>query len=258
MSTFVIIAEHHAKHAREVSVGWKNEILQLFNIIPAPTEVYEDLNRSPRSRIPLIFLVISSAVIGWFMIPAMIEPMRKIFESSFGGGGARAAVNGITKSMIVAQLVIAPGVTVLRWFVLAGIFLLLAVIVAGNDGHSFKRLFSAVAYTESIFIFMNLLTLLIINLRGLDRLESAHDLTIFKGLEVLLKDENSSPILWSLLSALNPFTTWYILTLSVGFHVMIKTGKVKSIGIVSIGWLCWVLLSEIQGIVARLLVQTTG
>lgn|GEM_PF-2706247 len=237
-------------------MGWKKEILHLFNVIPTPTAVYEDLDRSPRWRIPLVFLLISSVIIGWFMIPAMIEPMRKIFESSFGSAGAQAAMNGVMKSMVVAQLLIAPAVVMLRWFVLAGILFLLAMIFAGDGGNLFKRLFSAVAYAEIIFVFMNLLTLLILNLRGIERIESAYDMTIFKGLEVLLPDRDAHPTLSTLLSNINPFAIWYIITISVGFRVMTKSGKAKAIALAGIAWLVWVFLSELQAIISRLLLGT--
>jgi len=239
-------------------VGWQKEIFHLFNIIPTPKEVFEDLNRCPRSRVPFLFLIVSSVIIGWFMIPAMVEPMRKIFQSTFAAAAAQAAINGVMKSMIIGQLFIAPAVSLLRWLALAGILYLLANMVAGNDGHLFARLYSVIAYSETIFILMNLLTLLLIYVKGIDGIESMHDLTIFKGLETLLDDKNPSRILRSLLSAFNPFTLWYMMTVSIGVHQITTIGRMKSLGMVAIGWLIWMLLSNIQEFAAKLLVPVIG
>ena len=165
----------------------QQEFLNLFNILATPTEVYREINITPRWRIPFLFLVISSTTVGWFMIPAILEPMKKIFTSSFGQGSADAAISGIMKSILVAQLFIEPLLRLVRWLVLSAILFFITLLYGKGDSLLFKKLFSAVAYTESIFVLMSVLTILIIYVRGIDSIEATGGLTVFKGLDFFLK-----------------------------------------------------------------------
>ena len=224
----------------------KKEFLNLFNIIAAPTEVYGDINEFPRWRMPFVFLLISSLTIGWFMIPVIIEPMKKIFTSSFGEDASGGAIKGVMKSILIVQLIIEPVFKLLRWFVFSGSLYILSLFFVENDSHLFKRIFSVVAYAEGIFIFMSLLTLLIVYAKGLDSIEGENDITIFKGLDFFLKDRNSNPTLAAILNNVNPFSIWYVATIAIGLRVVNKIERLKSVGIASMSWLIWIALNIMQ------------
>ena len=193
--------------------------------------------------------------VGWFMIPAITEPMKKIFESSFGENGTESAVKGVMKSVLILQLVIKPALTFVYWLVLAGILYLLTIVLVNDHTNLYKRIFSVVAYTETIFIFMSILTVLIIYAKGLDSVEGAYDLTIFKGLDFFLTKRNSNPTLASMLSEINPFSIWYVLTISIGLSVVNKVNRMKAIGIAGMGWMIWIVVSLLQTQATKLLMN---
>lgn len=232
----------------------QQEFLNLFNILATPTEVYREINITPRWRIPFLFLVISSTIVGWFMIPAIMEPMRKIFASSFGQGSADIAIKGIMKSILVAQLLIEPLLKLARWLVLSAILFFITILYVRGDSLLFKKLFSAVAYTESIFVLMSILTILIIYVRGMDSIEVMGDLTVFKGLDFFLKGKDQNTTIVTVLSNINPYSIWYVITIAFGVSVFTKLQKSKAFIIVSASWLTWITISILQSKVAAFLV----
>ncbi len=232
----------------------QQEFLNLFNILATPTEVYGEINITPRWRIPFLFLVISSTIVGWFMIPAIMEPMRKIFASSFGQGSADIAIKGIMKSILVAQLLIEPLLKLARWLVLSAILFFITRLYVKGDFLLFKKLFSAVAYTESIFVLMSILTILIIYVRGMDNIEVMGDLTVFKGLDFFLKGKDQNTTVVTVLSNINPYSIWYVITIAFGVSVFTKLQKSQAFIIASASWLIWITISIVQSKVTAFLV----
>ena len=233
---------------------FKQEFLNLFNILATPTEVYAEINTAPRWRIPFLFLVVSSTTVGWFMIPAIMEPMKKILASSFGEGSADVAIKGVMKSMLVGQLLIEPLFKLIRWLVLSTILFFITLLYVKGDSLLFKKLFSAVAYAESIFVFMSALTILIIYARGMNGIEAISDLTVFKGLDFFLKGKDQSTTMVTVLSNINPFSIWYVITIAFGISVFTKLQKSKAFIIASASWLTWITISILQSKVTAFLV----
>ena len=232
----------------------QQEFLNLFNILATPTEVYEEINITPRWRIPFLFLVISSTAVGWFMIPAILEPMRKIFATSFGQDSADVAVKGIMQSILVAQLLIEPLLKFARWFGLSAILFFFTLVFVKGDSLLFKKLFSAVAYTETIFVLMSVLTILIIYIRGMDSIEGMGDLTVFKGLDFFLTGKDQNITVVTILSNINPYSIWYVITIAFGVSVFTSLQKSKAFIIAAASWLIWVTISILQSKVMTFLV----
>ena len=231
---------------------FKKEILHLFDIIAAPTEVYLDINEDPRWRCPVAFLFLSSTIVGWFMIPATLEIMRKIFSSSFGEQGADAAIAGVMKSLLVLHLLFDPASVLLRWVTLACILYASSLFFVKGDVKAFKRVCSAIAYTETIPILMNILTVLIIYVRGLQAIEGNDDLTIFKGLDFVFKGKHLNPTVSAFLSNLHLFSLWHAATLSLSVRIIMKAQAATALLISLIGWFVVIalslLLSEVKGL----------
>jgi hypothetical protein len=191
-------------------------------------------------------MLLSSLVIGWYMVPAMMEPMRKIFVSSFGEDTAGGAMKSIMKSMLIMQLLIEPVFKFVRWIVFAGILYVLSLAFVKGQGNIYKKLFSLVAYSEIIFILMSILTMLIVYSKGIESIQGMSDLTVFKGLDYFLKDGGSNSTVVMILSNINPFSVWYIITIAFGVSVLIRLPKSKAIFIASVGWILWLLASLLQ------------
>ncbi|MDI6767791.1 MAG: YIP1 family protein [Bacteroidota bacterium] len=235
---------------------FKNELLNLFNVIPTPTVVFEDLNKAPRWRLPLLFTLLSYIIIGWFMVPVIMEPMQRIYTNSFGEAGANAAISYVMKFTLLFQLLITPLSKIIKWLIIAICMYFFAQMLKKNKpGFFFNRYFAIVAYGETIFILMSLFTLLIIYAKGLSAIESSSDYQIFKGLNVLLSNNNSNLTLASVLGDINPFSIWYILTISIGIKVVTGLGRFKAIGVASLAWLVWMSTGFVQSVFTKLIFE---
>ena len=198
-------------------------------------------------------MLLSSVLVGWYMIPAILEPMRKNFVSSFGEQAAEGALQGVMNSMLVIQLLLQPAGTFLRWVVFAGILYLLSLAFVNDRARLFAKLFSLVAYAEVIFVLMSVVTLLIIYGKGLAGIQGMGDLTIFKGLEYFLGEGRANATLVTILSNINPFSVWYIITVAFGLSALMNLKKSTAVFVAGIGWLLWLLASAVESKAMQLL-----
>src|SRR5690242_16824761 len=111
----------------------KAELQNLINIFAAPAEVAADLAKTPRWRAPLAFMILSSVLTGWFMVPAIVAPMRQIFISSYGEGAAEGAMKSVSITMFISRMFIEPIVVIVRWGVYAGLLTVGTLLLAGRQ-----------------------------------------------------------------------------------------------------------------------------
>jgi len=222
----------------------KPEFMNVLNVVALPTEVFADTNQVPRWRAPFALLVASSVVIGWFMIPAITEPLRRVYAHSFGESAAETTVSTMMRYFLLLEILVEPMFKLLRWIVFAGVLYLLVLTVTRDRRKLFSRLFAITAYSESIFVLMSTLTVLIIYARGLDHIEGSSDLTVFKGLDFFFPGEPSANLaLTTLLTNVNIFSVWYIITVSAGIRLITGLNRFEAVGFATIAWLIWITLS---------------
>lgn len=217
--------------------------LHLFNIIATPSEVFTEVDSNPRCGMAMIVLVVVSLVIGWFMIPALEQPMRKAISSSFGEESADTVLESTMRYFLFLELLVEPLLKVIRWLVLTMLLYLLSLPIIEQSMPLFKRFFCAVVYGEVVFVYMNILTILIIYAKGIDTVESAADLTIFKGLEFFLQDKNPGNALYTLLSNINIFSIWYVVVISMAVRVMGRVTMGEGLSISCLAWIAWTVIS---------------
>ena len=218
--------------------------MNVLNVVALPTEVFADTNQVPRWRAPFALLVASSVVIGWFMIPAITEPLRRVYADSFGESTAETTVSTMMRYFLLLEILVEPMFKLLRWIVFAGVLYLLVLTVTRDRRKLFSRLFAITAYSESIFVLMSTLTVLIIYARGLDHIEGSSDLTVFKGLDFFFPGEPSANLaLTTLLTNVNIFSVWYIITVSAGIRLITGLNRFEAVGFATIAWLIWITLS---------------
>lgn len=219
----------------------RSETVNVLYVLATPTQVFEDINRDPRWRVPFLFVMISSLAIGWLMIPAVEEPMRKLYARSFGESSADSVISSIMRSLLIIEMVVEPFLRIVRWLLIASVLYFLCYLLFDNRRLSFRKCFSIAAYSETILILMSMLDLFIIYARGLDQVENSGDLRILnKGLEFFLTPTGTNRSLAALLSAITLPSLLYMMLISIGVSVVAGLKRSSSLGIVGITWLFWV------------------
>ena len=221
----------------------KREILHLFNIIAAPTEVYNDINATPRWRMPAGLLFIISPMIGFFIIPAAIEPLRKIYEESFDSRTAEIALQTSTHYFTIINVAFGPLVKIIRWVILSAVIFIPVLLYGRTASFTYTKVFSIVAYGETLFHLMGILTVLVIYARGIDQIANPSDLVVFKGINYFIDKNAVSSSIYNTLSNVNPFSLWYIAVVSRGIQITATIRFLTSLMLVSLAWCVWLALS---------------
>lgn len=232
----------------------KKEILHLVDIIAVPAEVFRDLHSEPRWRFALVFLAFISVVTGWWMIPAVLEPMRRIFESTFSGGTADAGIAGARVYVAFVEMGVDPVSHALRWIIVTSGIVIFSPLIGGEHVR-FKNIFSIVAYGETIFNLERVLTVLIIYAKGISTIENEYSLSVFKGLEWFFVDRNHPAVVITFLSNINPFSIWYITTISIGIGIAGGMRRAKTITLSVIAWLVWMVCALVGPYLGQLIIH---
>lgn len=234
----------------------REEFLNVFLVLASPREVFTQVAESARWKIAFGVVIALAMLISWFMIPAIEQPLRKIYERSFGGNPGSTAAGAMMRSMIVIELLIEPAAKVVRWIVLsAGLTWLCRMLLDRRD-ISLKRFFPIAVYSESIIILVSLMNLLVVHARGLDRIETAADLNpVNRGLDSLILNTGSNPALTALLNQVNVASVLYLILLSSGVSAATGIRRTASIGVSGAAWLFWVTLCAAQPLFSTFLLK---
>ena len=226
----------------------KRDFLHLFGVIPSPVEVFQDLRDDPRWKYPLLFFITTSALVGVCTVPALLVPMRKVFESSFGPGSAAAAIGAAKLYIGVNEVLVKPLKGLIGWIFLASCLSIAATISDSKREGVFRKTLSVIAYSETIFVFMRIVTLLIVYARGIESIESESDLIVFKGLEYLVHSRDIPPWANALISSVHPFSIWYILVVTVGVGICCSLRRRTALIVVVFSWALWSVADYLLGV----------
>ncbi len=220
-------------------MSFAHEFMNILNMTAVPSEVMEELKGAPRWRAPIIFSVAATLIVGWFMVPAMEQPLRAIYVRSFGETGATTAVSSAMKLYIVCTTGLQVTLIPVRWSLIAVFMIIFRRVLGKGSAADFRRLFSAVAYAEVVFVAMSVLTVLILYAKGIETIERPVDLIVFRGLDYFLHDQTPSKILPGFLSSINIFSVWYVYLLATGMRIIGGEPGRRALGISAAAWCAW-------------------
>jgi hypothetical protein len=232
-------------------MSFRTELADIFNVLATPSEVFEEIKIRPRWRAPVLVTSISGVAIGWFMIPAIQQPLQSIYERSFGEDGAGVAMSSMIKAYFVSEVIVRTAAIFVRWLLFSFILYGMVRLSVKKSSLYLKQVFSLVAYSEIIFVTMSILTVLIIYVIGLDNIETPSDTVIFKGLDLFLDRGGKNVELATFLANVNVFSLWYILIIAFGINMFTGQNKIRSVAISGIAWLCWSVISVLEPLITE-------
>ena len=165
-------------------------------------------------------------------------------ETSLDPQRAADALDVVGRLQIVGYA-LTPLFLMLQWFVVAGLLLLTAAFL--NGSMSFRASFCLVASLEVFSLIKYGATLLIVFLRGADRVAAPADLQPPIGANLLLPDAGEP--LYTILGAINPFEIWYVVVLMIGVRALNRFSRRQAATAVLIAW---ALITSLRAVVAML------
>ena len=217
------------------------QFLNLVRILATPRKVTFELAKNPSPGPAAAAILLISVFIGWLMVPAVEQPMRRVLESTYGEGAAESALLLVSRYFFAIELVIEPLWKVFRWLLTAGILYFLAGLMETPGKLSFKSLFALTVYGETAIVVIDTLNVALIYYRGLGQIADERDLRLVRGLDIVLSPDNQNIYLHTIFQCINPASVWYFILVGVGFSVMSGLTKSDSAMAAVTGWSGWVL-----------------
>jgi len=139
-------------------------------------------------------------------------------------------------------LIFVPIFLLIRWTFVATLLYFLCVLLEAPLALKYRAVFSAVAYSEMILLFMSIANVLILYAKGIGSVHHITDLQAIVGVDFFIKNKMSDLPLFILLNSINIFTIWYLATLTIGISIITGRRKLKSVLVVTGVWLLGIAL----------------
>lgn len=194
-------------------------VLDLVRVLFSPGEVFERVRERPKFLLPWIGLSVVIILISYLMMPftqaAIASRMAQLAQQN-----PQAAANagnflwiGIVVGLIFFLLIL---------FVTAGLLWLLLTLVASAEG-KFMTLVSVATYSAVPAILLQVVGLIVLEMKGVSAITTPEDLRPPLGLNLLAP--SATGFTGAFLAAMNPFTLWSIILTAIGVQVTHKTSK---------------------------------
>lgn len=139
------------------------------------------------------------------------------------------------KSLTIVSATLSPFYLIIKFIIISVV--LWIIISFFSDEADFKKIFSVVVHCGIITFLGSVLTLIILQLRGVDSIKSSTDVQVSLGLDIFLQNPDLSLPLKAFLSNINVFSIWWIVLITLGISITSKISRTKATLIAMFFWL---------------------
>lgn len=193
------------------------DLMRLLRAPFAPGAVYEEQRDRPTFWMP--WLIVS---VVWTAFQLLMSPFqRRATELAMTQAG-RPVPAGSGSSIVT--LVTGPLTVLVMCAIAAGILYLLAAAFGGET--TYKKMLTVSIFTWPIAILTQVLTYVILSMRGLDAITGPTDMIVSLGLDNLLPSSvQLGYFLRFMLAGIGPLQIWSLAITAVGIGVLARLGK---------------------------------
>jgi hypothetical protein len=221
----------------------------LINIFATPTDVFANLKERPRWVIAFVVVSLISIAVGWFMFPFLNQITYKTLSTRLSEQQLQQAL-AFSRGFEYIGLIFVPIFLLIRWTFVATLLYFLCVLLEAPPAFKYRAVFSAVAYSEMVLLFMSILNVLILYAKGIGSVHHITDLQAIVGVDFFIKNKMSDLPLFILLNSINIFTIWYLATLTIGISIITGCRKLKSALVVTGVWLLGIALQMVMSAIS--------
>jgi hypothetical protein len=191
---------------------------RLVRVLFSPGAVYDELKERPSFWVPWIVVSIVYAAINWFQRPFT----QRIQAMALEKAGQPVPTPGAVGAIV--SVVLTPVGVLVLCAISAGIFYLLVSAMGGET--SFKKMLTLVIFVFPITLIQTLLTVIVLHLRGVESIQSAGDLMVSFGADLLVpNDVQMGYFVRILLMGIGPLAIWSLAIQATGLQALAKLGK---------------------------------
>lgn len=195
---------------------------RLVRVLFSPGDVYGEQQDRPTFWRPWLIISILWAVLQFLQRPFQMKVQELMLAQrgvttpppGAGSGAVSYVIGGATAFLTV---LIMSAIT-------AGILYLLAAGMGGET--SYKKMLTVVIFTWPLALFQQLLTFVVLTMRGVDAIRGPWDLFVSLGADLLLPaDAQVGAFTRIFLAGIGPLQIWGLVLTAVGLMVLGKLGK---------------------------------
>lgn len=219
-------------------------VLDLVRVLFSPSAVFERLRELPVWFVPAIVLGIVATVLGYLFIPFRLASMSgQMAKAAAQNPNAPAQIESFTRLAVYAS----PIFVLIFLVIVAGILWLLVTLLASGESR-FKTLLSVATYTALPSFLLQVATLVVLKMKGVESVTGPLDLQPALGLNLLAPE--MSGFLSGVLAAINPFTIWSMILTAIGVQVTQRTSKGSAYAVAIAAMLIGVLFGGVGAALA--------
>lgn len=219
-------------------------VLDLVRVLFSPSAVFERLRERPVWFVPAIVLGIVATVLGYLFIPFRLASMSgQMAKAAAQNPNAPAQIESFTRLAVYAS----PIFVLIFLVIVAGILWLLVTLLASGESR-FKTLLSVATYTALPSFLLQVATLVVLKMKGVESVTGPLDLQPALGLNLLAPE--MSGFLSGVLAAINPFTIWSMILTAIGVQVTQRTSKGSAYAVAIAAMLIGVLFGGVGAALA--------
>ena len=197
-----------------------------------PEAVFTRVDEEPRFWQPFVVLAVALVVIQFLLLPyakLALEPMYAAMPPDRAAAARKFA-----------------GVGVAVWPIIYGIFMLinaglLWVVVSLFGGEAkFSKLLSVATYASVTFVLTQVITLVIMMVKGKEGITSMEDLQPAIGLDLLIP--GGGAFFSNLLKGIDPFSIWGVILTAIGIQTTHRTSKGTAYTVAAVAFLIGTLI----------------
>jgi hypothetical protein len=223
-------------------------LTNIINLFTSPAEVFQTIKNKPKWVLVFTVVVAAYAFCGFCLRPYSQKIMIETLSAKLSDDQLRQAISLSERFQYIGLMFVPIPFFVKGLFVSA--FLYFGAVLINAQQLQFKTVFAVVVYAELILVFMSILNILLLQLKGVDSVHTVLDLQAIIGLDCFLADKPRHMALFTLFNSFNVFSVWYVVTLSTGMSVVGALVKWKSVTLVSSVWLLGVAVQVVFSMVS--------
>jgi Yip1 domain len=196
------------------------DALRLVRALFSPRAVFEEQQDKPTFWMPWVVVSIAFAIVQFLQRPFQTRVRELVYQQlnrpmPAGGGGPVSMAIGVATGAATVLIMAALA---------AGIFYLLLSVFGGDT--SFKKMLTVSIFGWPIAILGQLLTFIVLTMRGVGSINSVWDMFVSFGADVLLPaDLQLSAFQRLFLAGIGPLAIWQVVITAIGLRVLGKVSK---------------------------------
>jgi hypothetical protein len=212
----------------EVKGGFLQSIIDIFI---DPMKVFYRIRAGLTWWKPFILTSVIGMINGYLMLPFQVKRIE-LNPRDLSPEQIEAAVERVQKFGFVG-LIFTPIIFIIIYLIMAGIAHIAINIMSSES--NFRKTLSLVSYAGLISILGQIITTVILRMRGVDNIEAMSDMKVSLSLAAFFPDLEG--VGYAFLESLSIFSIWYYILFLLGTAVIFRMSRNRALVPVIIMWL---------------------